>query len=290
MNFKNLFKKKKKQFTVSEVIKRFGEDLSYKQAMAILPSFPKDDQIKITNEIYKKQQDFWNSPNVVKYYAKIYPNSPFVPNHFSQLTTLLSPKSNEVIIDLGCGCGVLIQKLFGENKNTNFKIVGIDYSAKALERASKLNSKYLENGRLKLINHDFRLGIPFSNESTDKIVSNWGIFYFHQEDLKKALLEVRRVLKPEGTFLCAAVIKGRMLSLFQKRVIKTILKDFLMRELKEIKDILREGLKMQKNLHSLFPMYSEKEILKILEEAHFEIKRKEYSLLGASIVCLTRKN
>jgi len=283
------FGKNKIKPNITEIIEQFGKNFSYEQVMAFLPSFSSTEQKIIINNIYRKQQDFWDNPNIVTYYSKIYPNSPFVPNHFTRLIELLSVKNNEVIVDLGCGCGVLINEIFKKNKYKDLKIIGIDYSARALKKTSELNSRYLENGRLRLIKHDLKRGIPLPNESVDKIVSNWGIFYLHREDLKGALLEVNRVLKLNGIFICTAVIKGNILSLFQKKVIKEALKDFLGKDLKTIMDILREGLKTQKNLHFLFPMYSEKEILNMLEEAKFKIISKEYSLLGASIDCLTQK-
>ena len=284
MNLKNLFRKKETQLSASEIIKRFGKDFSFNQIINLLFLFPEGEQRKIIAGVYKKQQVFWNSPDVVRYYAEFYPRSPFVPEHFDQLVASILPENNELIVDLGCGCGLLIKELFERNKDKNFKIIGIDYSVKALEKASELNSNYLENGRLELINHNLRMGIPLSDKSADKAVSNWGIVYQVQDDVEKIFSEVHRILKPKREFICVAVIKGNILSLFQPTIIKNLGLD-LLKKLGEIK----EGLKIQKRLHFLFPMYSLEELFEILENNGFKILKKQPALVGASMIFVTQK-
>ena len=280
---------KEPQLAASNVMKRFGKDLSYDEVVAILPSLSDRDRIQIVEYIYEKQQEFWNKQEVVRYYSEIYPDSPFVADHFSRLASLLSPEAGDVVVDLGCGCGILTKALFEKHRDRDFAIIGIDYSAGALEKSSQLNSADVKPGKLELINHDLREGIPLPRGSADRVVSNWGIFYLQQEDLRIALHEVYRVLGRGGIFACTTIMKGNVLSVFQRRVIKEMLESFRTKGLKEIVGIVREGLRTQKNLHFLFPMYSEEEILTMLREARFEVAVKEYSLSGASMTCVAKK-
>lgn len=296
MNLKDLFGVKKDQLLVSDIIKKFGEDLSYNKIIELLHLFSKKDQEKIIEAVYKKQHNFWNSPEVVRYYARIYPNSPFVPDHLNQFVNLISPENDEIIIDLGCGCGILIKELFERYPDKNFKVIGLDHSVKALRRARELNLNFNKE-KIKLLDHDFRKGIPVPDRSVDKVISNWGIVYLYRNDLEKAFTEVHRILKSEGEFICAAVIKGGTLSPFRKTVIKGMGVHFLKKwrqvglrqSLRLFSLILRKGLKIQKRLHTFFPMYSTEELSEMFRRTGFKIVKKEKSLMGASIIYVAWK-
>ena len=94
-----------------------------------------------------------------------------------------------IIVDLGCGPGLLTQKIF--IKTPEVKIIGVDPSRKMLKYASKnVNNK----------NFETRLGsseeIPVTSETSDIIVSRFSLIYWSKP--RESFKEINRVLKPGG--------------------------------------------------------------------------------------------
>lgn len=98
----------------------------------------------------------------------------------------LQPK---VILDLGCGLGECAAHL--KKRYENAEIVALDLSMDML-RYGKAHNK------ADWICADAEI-LPFKNHSVDLIFANLLLPWCH--DLKKLLLECRRVLKPNGLFL-----------------------------------------------------------------------------------------
>lgn len=113
-------------------------------------------------------------------------------------------KENQKVLELGCGNGAIWKE--------NFKKIPDDTSmvlsdiSEGMLRDTKRELLELENRkRTKSFGFDFRAfdchKIPYEAESFDLVLANHVLFYC--EDVNKVLSEVKRVLKPGGTFVCS---------------------------------------------------------------------------------------
>ena len=100
----------------------------------------------------------------------------------------LEINQGERILDLGCGTGVLIQRLL--QVSPEIEVFGIDSCAEMLEIAKQ---KLPESVDLKVGIAD---NLPFPSNSFDVVVSTSAFHYFR--DPSQALQEAKRVLKPTG--------------------------------------------------------------------------------------------
>jgi ubiquinone/menaquinone biosynthesis C-methylase UbiE len=100
----------------------------------------------------------------------------------------LDIKQGEHILDLGCGTGVLIQRLL--QVSPEIEVAGIDACAEMLEIAKQ---KLPESVELKLGSAD---NLPFPSDYFDLVVSTSAFHFF--PDPSQALQEAKRVLKPNG--------------------------------------------------------------------------------------------
>lgn len=100
----------------------------------------------------------------------------------------LEIEPGERILDLGCGTGVLIQRLL--KMTPEIEVFGIDACAEMLEIAKQKLPEFVD---LKLGSAD---NLPFPCNSFDVVVSTSAFHYFR--DPSQALQEAKRVLKPNG--------------------------------------------------------------------------------------------
>ncbi|GAA5520107.1 class I SAM-dependent methyltransferase [Aliifodinibius salicampi] len=108
---------------------------------------------------------------------------------------VLELQENDHILEIGFGNGKFFKDLFSiKNK---IQVKAIDFSEEMVEAAREENQEALSSGIL-----DIKLGsseaIPFPDQSFDKVFCNMVIYFWDQPE--KHLKEVRRVLKPDGTF------------------------------------------------------------------------------------------
>jgi len=99
---------------------------------------------------------------------------------------------NPLVIDLGCGPGLLTHTIF--RKIPNVKIVDIDPSPKMLEFANKNNEN--KNFETRLGNSE---NLPVTNDSVDIVVSRFSLTYWKKP--RESFAEINRVLKPKGKFV-----------------------------------------------------------------------------------------
>lgn len=120
----------------------------------------------------------WNSEN----YAV---NAGFVPALGETVLSWLAPQRGEAILDLGCGDGVLTQKLV----DTGAQVLGMDFSAAMLEKARErgITTRLLSGTAL---DYDGAFDAVFSNAAL-----HW------MGDLPKVFAGVFRALKPCGRFV-----------------------------------------------------------------------------------------
>lgn len=93
------------------------------------------------------------------------------------------------IIDLGCGSGNDTKYLIERGK----KVIPCDYSTQAIENIQK---NFPEVERAKCF--DMREGLPFDDDFTSMIIADLSLHYFSEEDTRKILDEIKRVLKKDG--------------------------------------------------------------------------------------------
>ena len=104
---------------------------------------------------------------------------------------------NELILDMGCGTGLLFQHI---NKRNKF-LVGIDSSSKIL-RVAKKRTKSLSNSGLIRADVD---NMPFPNSIFDRLFAI--TLLQNMPDPTKTILEMKRVSKPEVVFVLSGLKK-----------------------------------------------------------------------------------
>lgn len=112
-------------------------------------------------------------------------------------TSHLDISKKDMILDIGCGGGVNVERFL---KITDNKVIGIDYSELAVERSIQLNKKAINKGRCEII-HGSVSELPFNDDCFD-IVTAFETIYFWP-DFRNDLKQILRVLKDEGIFFIA---------------------------------------------------------------------------------------
>lgn len=121
----------------------------------------------------------------------------FVPALFQQwgsvVANLAGVEPNQCVLDVACGTGVLACAA-ADRAGLGGAVVGLDPNEEMLAVARRKNAAI-----------EWRLGraesIPFSSESFDAVVSQFGFMFF--EDWRAALREMMRVLRPGGRLAVA---------------------------------------------------------------------------------------
>jgi SAM-dependent methyltransferase len=102
------------------------------------------------------------------------------------------------VLDLGCGDGRLAAEMAGEG----VEVVGADRSQAALSRARRLNPG------LELVAIDTGGSLPFGDATLDAVLCAHVLE--HVVDVQRLLSDVRRALRPGGTFAVAVPWHGRI--------------------------------------------------------------------------------
>ena len=113
----------------------------------------------------------------------------------------LNCSPNDRILDIGFGNGYLINNLAKISQAT---FHGIEISDDMIKTGCKRNRKLIEQEKVHLTKGDV-MDIPFENAYFDKIYTVNTVYFW--KDLDKSLLEIKRVLKPNGTFINAIYSK-----------------------------------------------------------------------------------
>lgn len=112
----------------------------------------------------------------------------------------LNSKKGDKILDLGCGDGFYLYLL--SHLDLKADLTGIDFDDKALKSARK----NLQDKKVTLKKSDIMRGIPFDDESFDKVLASEVIE--HLPDDIKGLKEVYRVLKRGGEIVVSVPHKN----------------------------------------------------------------------------------
>jgi ubiquinone/menaquinone biosynthesis C-methylase UbiE len=107
----------------------------------------------------------------------------------------LRPAKDAHVLDIGCGGGANIVRLL--KMCPDGRVCGIDYSEESVRVSRKINAAALG------LNCEIRQGsvsaLPYGDGSFDAIVAFETVYFW--PDLASDFHEVRRVLKPGGTFM-----------------------------------------------------------------------------------------
>ena len=110
--------------------------------------------------------------------------------------SLLELAPDARVLDCGCGGGANIKRLL--KKCPQGIVRGVDYSAVSVEKARNLNRTAIQKGRCAVWQGSVER-IIFAKDWFDAVTAFETVYFW--SDLPQCLREVRRVLKPGGTFL-----------------------------------------------------------------------------------------
>jgi ubiquinone/menaquinone biosynthesis C-methylase UbiE len=111
----------------------------------------------------------------------------------------LNVEKNAVILDVGCGGGSAINKLAAMAPQG--RIFGLDYSAASVAIARDTNAREIEAGRVQ-IDQGSVASLPFPDGTFDIVTGIETHYYW--PDLPSNVQEIKRVLKPGGSFMLIA--------------------------------------------------------------------------------------
>ena len=101
----------------------------------------------------------------------------------------VDPSPGEVIVDWGCGQGILSEKM-AEKVGPEGSIISLDTNREFLKEVNPENRENIETKKLEDTN------LPLEDKVADKVVSLAG--FHHSPDKKKSIREMGRVLKEGG--------------------------------------------------------------------------------------------
>ncbi|MEE0902007.1 MAG: class I SAM-dependent methyltransferase [Methanobrevibacter sp.] len=113
----------------------------------------------------------------------------------------LDIKADDIILDIGCGGGININRMAKYAK----KVYGVDYSMDSVKVSREVNRQEIYDGKVEVTHGDVQ-SLPFDDETFD-IVTAFETVYFWP-NIEKCFGEVKRVLKPGGIFLIGTESNG----------------------------------------------------------------------------------
>jgi ubiquinone/menaquinone biosynthesis C-methylase UbiE len=120
------------------------------------------------------------------------------------LRSLGGAANGGIVLEIGCGRGAGVEVILQQFHAAH--VTGMDLDPLQIERARKrLQGKY--DGRFTLISGDAEQ-LPFADASFDAVF-DFGVLH-HVPDWQRALSEIRRVLKPGGTFFFEEVTRAAL--------------------------------------------------------------------------------
>jgi len=106
---------------------------------------------------------------------------------------------NFAILDIGCGGGATVSKL--ATMATDGTVTGVDYADGSVAVSRRKNARLIDAGRVRIQKASVS-ELPFADHTFDLATAVETHYYW--PDLVKDAQEVRRVLKPGGTFVMVA--------------------------------------------------------------------------------------
>lgn len=151
---------------------------------------------------------------------------------------VMQPEDNDTILEIGFGTGKFFGKLFA--CANGLQVSAIDFSEAMVETAKKHNSDAISSGKLKVKQGNSDT-LPFTDQKFDKVFCNMVIYFWDQPE--EHLKEIRRVLKPGGTFYTGIRSRESM------RVFPFVEYGFNLYSIKEWQDILNQNEFIVEEVH-----------------------------------------
>ena len=114
---------------------------------------------------------------------------------YEETVRLLAPSNADSILDVGCGNGFVLNMLA---RQYDCIFAGIDTSSSIIETASRRCHKHVESGKITLACQNAGT-MSFADASFDKAYTINTVYFW--ENLNDTMLEIQRVLKPNGLFV-----------------------------------------------------------------------------------------
>jgi len=177
-----------------------------------LEPIPEND-VHIDNSFYNKTNfasSWWNEHT--GWAAGLHKMNPVRASYFE--TTFIKHfgdhSKSKKYLDIGCGGGILSEEM----AKRGFNVTAIDLSPASIETAKQHAAKMNVTNINYLVGNAYSL--PFENESFDAVIMSDVLEHIH--DLPKAIIEISRVLTPNGIFVFDTVNR----TLFSYIVLKQI--------------------------------------------------------------------
>lgn len=114
------------------------------------------------------------------------------------------PDSKVRILDMGCGYGGLLRRLWEEG--VVWSATGCDISVKMCEQASRLNAKLGCDKDIQILEESY-LDVSVPDESIDLVISMEALLHVGPEGQRKAVKEAARVLRPGGWMIFTDIMQ-----------------------------------------------------------------------------------
>lgn len=177
-------------------------------------------------------------------------------------------EKGKTVVDLMTGMGECWKHIL-KKSDKDSKLIGLDFSTEMINRAEK-NKRNFKNSSIEILKENvFKNSI--ANETADYVISGFGLKTFNDEQLKKLVYEIDRILKPGGKF-----------SLIDVSVTNSkILKPFYMFYLKSIIPILGKLFLGNPETYKMLGVYTEeygnsRNVHQIFDKTEFEVEYVEY--------------
>ncbi|HXF82421.1 MAG TPA: class I SAM-dependent methyltransferase [bacterium] len=121
----------------------------------------------------------------------------FGPSFIDRVAASLDLAGDERLLDVGCGTGTLLAAL--AIRHPKARLVGIDADPRMLARAAAK----VPPGRAVALIRAYAQALPFADGAFDAVVSTLIFHHLSAGTKRAAIAEIRRVLRPGGTFLLA---------------------------------------------------------------------------------------
>lgn len=105
------------------------------------------------------------------------------------------PSPGQHVLEIGCGTGTLLTAL--ARTHPDVEVTGIDPDPGSLRRATRKASK--AKVKIKFL-RAYAGSLPLPDNSVDRVLSSLMLHHLDKAEHKRALREVRRVLRPGGEF------------------------------------------------------------------------------------------
>jgi len=185
-----------------------------------------------------------------------------------QCVEAIDIEKEKVVVDLMTGMGECWSPILNR-ANENSKLIGLDFSSGMIKRARKKKSK-LKDVQIQILQENV-FDNSIEDQSTDYVISGFGLKTFNDAQLSNLANEINRILKPNGKFSLIDV------SVPKNRLLKTAFLFYL----KQVIPILGWVFLGNPETYRMLGVYTQafvnsKKVYEIFKRDNFEVEYVEY--------------